>query len=199
MVVSLVRPTLLNALFNSDFTRKQIAAVFSAATFGFLVLAGLTEPGESSSEITEQTPLVEEIQAEESQLFLEETPIAETELDDEGTVLGSQVIGVSPTPSPTVTPSPTIKPTLAPTPTPKPVTQVPTSTPKPYVPLPTATPAPVKSFLDTSASNTGWSCSCSKTCSQMSSCDEAYFQLNNCGWGARDGDNDGVPCETICN
>ncbi len=43
-----------------------------------------------------------------------------------------------------------------------------------------------------------YSCNCSKTCTQMSSCTEAYFQLNNCGCGQRDHDNDGVPCESIC-
>ncbi len=43
-----------------------------------------------------------------------------------------------------------------------------------------------------------FTCSCSKTCGQMASCEEAYFQLNQCGCGRRDGDNDGVPCESIC-
>lgn len=41
-------------------------------------------------------------------------------------------------------------------------------------------------------------CDCSKTCTQMVSCDEAYFQLNQCGCSRRDGDSDGVPCESIC-
>jgi competence protein ComEC len=41
-------------------------------------------------------------------------------------------------------------------------------------------------------------CDCGKTCSQMSSCEEAYFQLQQCGCGRRDGDGDGVPCENIC-
>jgi len=41
-------------------------------------------------------------------------------------------------------------------------------------------------------------CDCSKTCPQMVSCDEAYFQLQQCGCRARDGNGDGVPCETIC-
>ncbi len=41
-------------------------------------------------------------------------------------------------------------------------------------------------------------CDCSKTCPQMSSCEEAYFQLNNCGCSKRDGNNNGIPCETIC-
>lgn len=44
----------------------------------------------------------------------------------------------------------------------------------------------------------GYTCNCSKTCGQMSSCEEAYFQLNTCGCSARDGDKDGVPCESIC-
>lgn len=44
----------------------------------------------------------------------------------------------------------------------------------------------------------GYSCNCNKTCTQMSSCEEAYFQLNQCGCSRRDGDKDGVPCENIC-
>jgi Bacterial SH3 domain len=44
----------------------------------------------------------------------------------------------------------------------------------------------------------GFACSCSKTCSAMVSCDEAYFQLQQCGCSDRDGDSDGVPCEAIC-
>jgi len=43
-----------------------------------------------------------------------------------------------------------------------------------------------------------YTCNCSKTCPQMSSCEEAYYQLNKCGCSKRDGDNDGVPCENIC-
>jgi len=43
-----------------------------------------------------------------------------------------------------------------------------------------------------------YSCNCNKTCPYMSSCQEAYFQLNNCGCRKRDGDNDGIPCENIC-
>jgi competence protein ComEC len=41
-------------------------------------------------------------------------------------------------------------------------------------------------------------CDCGKTCSQITSCEEAYFQLQQCGCGRRDGDGDGVPCEDIC-
>jgi endonuclease YncB( thermonuclease family) len=43
-----------------------------------------------------------------------------------------------------------------------------------------------------------FTCDCSKSCSAMASCQEAYFQLQQCGCGKRDGDNDGVPCEDIC-
>lgn len=43
-----------------------------------------------------------------------------------------------------------------------------------------------------------FACSCSKTCEAMASCEEAYYQLNQCGCGKRDSDHDGVPCESIC-
>ncbi len=60
-------------------------------------------------------------------------------------------------------------------------------------------PAPVVSPSITPVTPTpSYNCNCSKTCTQMSSCDEAYYQLNTCGCGKRDGDNDGVPCENIC-
>jgi hypothetical protein len=49
-----------------------------------------------------------------------------------------------------------------------------------------------------STSTSSYICNCSKTCPQMSSCEEAYYQLNICGCSKRDGDNDGVPCENIC-
>ena len=42
-----------------------------------------------------------------------------------------------------------------------------------------------------------YTCNCRKTCSNLT-CAEAYFQLNQCGCSARDGDNDGVPCEAQC-
>ena len=41
--------------------------------------------------------------------------------------------------------------------------------------------------------------SCSgKTCTQMSSCAEACFNLHQCGARRRDGDGDGIPCENLC-
>jgi micrococcal nuclease len=43
-----------------------------------------------------------------------------------------------------------------------------------------------------------YTCNCSKTCTQIATCEEAYYQLNQCGCTARDGDLDGVPCESLC-
>jgi micrococcal nuclease len=41
-------------------------------------------------------------------------------------------------------------------------------------------------------------CNCTKTCSQMSSCAEAQFQLDTCGCSNRDVDQDGIACESNC-
>lgn len=59
------------------------------------------------------------------------------------------------------------------------------------LPSPTQPPAPP-------ADEGGYTCDCSKACTRISSCAEAYYQLNNCGCSARDGDKDGVPCESLC-
>lgn len=55
-------------------------------------------------------------------------------------------------------------------------------------PIITSTPIPTKPPV----------CNCAKTCTQISTCAEAYYQLNNCGCSVRDGDNDGIPCENLC-
>ncbi len=66
----------------------------------------------------------------------------------------------------------------------------------PVIPvIPTPTPQPVPAPQPSPS----YSCNCSKTCTQISSCAEAYYQLNTCGCSVRDGDNDGVPCENLCN
>ena len=44
-----------------------------------------------------------------------------------------------------------------------------------------------------------YSCQKKKTCSTISSCDEAYFYLGSCGFSSLDKNNDGVPCESLCN
>jgi hypothetical protein len=44
-----------------------------------------------------------------------------------------------------------------------------------------------------------WSCQPRLTCSQISSCDEARWYLENCSWGGKlDRDSDGIPCESLC-
>jgi endonuclease YncB( thermonuclease family) len=40
----------------------------------------------------------------------------------------------------------------------------------------------------------GWK----RYCRHMSTCEEAYFYMNECGLYRLDGDSDGVPCESIC-
>ena len=46
--------------------------------------------------------------------------------------------------------------------------------------------------------NGKYECNCGKTCSKISTCEEAYYQLQNCGCSQRDSDGDGVPCESLC-
>lgn len=44
-----------------------------------------------------------------------------------------------------------------------------------------------------------WSCSPRKTCSKITSCEEAMWYLENCSWGHKlDGDGMGKPCENLC-
>ena len=43
-----------------------------------------------------------------------------------------------------------------------------------------------------------FSCETRMNCSQMTSCEEAYFHLLQCGNSRLDGNSDGVPCESIC-
>ncbi|WP_221885498.1 endonuclease [Vreelandella populi] len=45
---------------------------------------------------------------------------------------------------------------------------------------------------------TEFSCDERKNCGQMSSCEEAMFHLLQCGNGRLDGNNNGVPCQSIC-
>ena len=68
-------------------------------------------------------------------------------------------------------------------------------------PIPQSTLPPAQPTIPPAPTNPpapGFTCDCSKTCGAMASCEEAYFQLNQCGCSARDGDGDGVPCESIC-
>ena len=46
--------------------------------------------------------------------------------------------------------------------------------------------------------NTGMTCGNKHKCSQMNSCKEAYFYLEVCGVTKLNRENDGIPCEKIC-
>ncbi|WP_376702518.1 thermonuclease family protein [Mesorhizobium sp. ISC25] len=44
-----------------------------------------------------------------------------------------------------------------------------------------------------------YSCQPRRTCSQISSCEEAQWYRSNCAWGGKlDRDGDGIACETLC-
>ncbi len=47
-------------------------------------------------------------------------------------------------------------------------------------------------------SSGGMQCRGKRYCREMASCEEANFYLKACGVSSLDGDDDGVPCETIC-
>lgn len=77
------------------------------------------------------------------------------------------------------------------------------SRPEPLAPTPQTGPQQQPQPAAVSAPPTAvpgpqFSCDCSKTCGAMASCQEALFQLNQCGCSRRDSDRDGVPCESIC-
>ena len=60
-----------------------------------------------------------------------------------------------------------------------------------------------KNYSETSArystpQETTFTCDCFKLCKEMTSCAEAFFQLNECGCTYRDYDEDGIPCESLC-
>ncbi len=104
---------------------------------------------------------------------------------------------VEPIQIPTVIPTlkPTLMPTLIPTIQSKP-TLIPTKIPKP-----TRIPLPTRIVIIETKKATGvdnYNCDCSKTCSEMSSCVEAQYQLNVCGCNRRDADHDGIACDNDC-
>jgi cold shock CspA family protein len=54
---------------------------------------------------------------------------------------------------------------------------------------------PLSRQLDTGTASSRFKCDGRTHCSQMTSCDEAKFFLNNCPGTNMDGNRDGVPCE----
>lgn len=57
------------------------------------------------------------------------------------------------------------------------------------------TESQVKSNSETDTPNTRFKCDGRTRCSEMTSCEEATFFINNCPGVQMDGNNDGVPCE----
>ncbi len=111
--------------------------------------------------------------------YQEEFKLAETTARETKKGLWADNACVSPTPAPTKQTVSTVAP--APTKT----TQV-------------VQPTQSTSNTTNAGGNGSYACDCSKSCAAISSCDEAYYQLNTCGCSARDGDSDGVPCESLC-
>lgn len=73
-----------------------------------------------------------------------------------------------------------------------------------YIP-PTSTPAPqvfTQQAIEPTqppAQSSGFTCSGKTKCGEMGSCEEARFYLTQCNVLRLDGDDDGTPCETLCN
>ncbi len=57
---------------------------------------------------------------------------------------------------------------------------------------------PAEAADDLGAAGEKFTCSGKRTCKQMFSCDEAKYYLRSCGVKSLDGDNDGVPCNSLC-
>jgi hypothetical protein len=51
---------------------------------------------------------------------------------------------------------------------------------------------------ETTKQSSAFLCAGKMYCGQMESCEEAYFYMRSCGLSRLDGDNDGMPCESIC-
>lgn len=70
---------------------------------------------------------------------------------------------------------------------------------QPVAPVRPAEPAaPDQPIQPTQPAAPPFVCDCSKLCGQMVSCEEAYYQLRDCGCAERDSNGNGIPCETIC-
>jgi outer membrane biosynthesis protein TonB len=187
LVVILIPPLRRWSFAQAKITVSAPVKVFLAFVL-FIAMIG-TVP--STSEIPPQP--VEEQSPDLLGIQTEATPQASPTEEPTQTPTSTPISTITPSPLPT--PIPTVPPTSTPRPTVQ-VQQI--SSPKPTnTPLP-PTPTPTPASVTQESAPSGFSCNCSKTCTQMSSCDEAYYQLEVCGCSVRDGDNDGVPCENIC-
>ena len=67
--------------------------------------------------------------------------------------------------------------------------------PPTYVDLNTASESTVPPVLNIQPAASAFSCDGRKHCSQMTSCAEATYFINNCPNTKMDGNHDGIPCE----
>lgn len=180
MTVGLLFPSLFHIKeeYKETITRKSIALQLGILSLVLFVFTGITAEKKSAN-IGKSTPEVMAVMTE----IPSATPTQKPTLKPTSTPL--------PTKRPTSPPTSIPKPSSTPRPSPK-LTSTPTASQKP-----TATPVPpTKTPTQSPPSNTAsWSCDCSKSCGQISSCPEAYYQLNTCKCSIRDRDKDGIPCE----
>ena len=187
-LAALVLPPSSKALFPKFDTKSK--TILGFISFFVLVWQVQVNEPDVAKRIPDTTP-VEEVSVQEDEISEEAVTLEQTK-----SVESSQVApAVTPketstrstnTPAPAATPANEPEPTYSNEPTPS-------QTPVYQEPAPVYTPPPSQPTY-----NSSYSCSVPKTCTQMSSCEEAYFYLNVCGDSARDGDHDGVPCESIC-
>lgn len=176
-------------------SRKKAFYAYGGAMIASFILAVATTPPTSNT-----TQVAgEKIEANQPQINNEQKaqeasikPFTETQTP-EPVVTATLTPSASPTVKATATPKPTATPRPTSTPTAKP-TVAPTSTPKT---ISTTAPTAKPSTSDNSNTQSNqFACNCSKTCSTISSCEEAQYLLNVCGCSARDADDDGIACDS---
>lgn len=219
-VISLVNPSFFNTLFGVSLSRLKIAGVlltlFCMSTVAIAREAPPLEnlPSEQSSEgqVAGESVEQESKSAESEPTQSPETsPSPSSEVASPSPEAVSASPSLTPQPSPSASPSPTLVVSHSPTPTqsakPSPIPTKPPS-PSPTLP-PTQKPTPTqppatmqavskKAEPTVQPQSNSYDCNCSKTCPNMSSCAEAQYQLNVCGCGQRDADNDGIACDADC-
>lgn len=174
--VGLIKPSLFQKL--SITTRKRAVGIFGGILIASFILIGITAPkvtpsvksetGHGSKEISPKvSPSIQNISPSVKEVTKAPTP--------------------TPTPSPTKKPTPTPTKKITPTPT-RVITTIPTAAPTVVTIAPTNPP--------TEAPTAPYVCNCSKTCTQITTCAEAQYQLNTCGCSVRDADHDGVACDS---
>lgn len=148
---------------------KKVLKMVIVAVFGIIVITTLAS---STKDEPEDVTPISSPQISQDSGKIEGVSVSTSMDVDEQTP--NPVSTKSPTPASLSTPNPTIVPAQ-------------TSKPKPTTPI---TPSPNKS------QNSNWTCNCSKTCTEISSCAEAQYQLNTCGCRTRDADHDGIACDS---